>query len=68
MMENRIIDLETKIAYQEHTIQQLNDALAHQQQELTALKLTMAKLQELVRQLTPSNIASQAEETPPPHY
>lgn len=68
MMENKIIDLETKLAYQEHTIQELNDALAHQQQELTALKLAMAQVQEMVRQLTPTNIASQAEETPPPHY
>lgn len=67
-MENRIIELETKVAYQEHTIQELNDALTHQQKEITALKLQMMQLQELVKQMTPSNIASPSEETPPPHY
>lgn len=67
-MENKIIELETKIAYQEHTIQELNDALTHQQREITTLKLKMAQLENSLKQLTPSNIASQAEETPPPHY
>jgi len=67
-MEDKIIQLETKLAYQEHTIQELNDALTHQQNEISALKLKMAQLQELLSQQTPSNIASQSEETPPPHY
>ncbi len=67
-MENRIIELETKIAFQEHVISELNDVVSQQQKDISTLIFKVEQLQTYVKKLTPANIASQADETPPPHY
>ncbi|MEC4725189.1 SlyX family protein [Shewanella sp. D64] len=67
-LAQRVEDLEMKLAFQESTIEELdqqmiklNDLLAFQQQQL---RLLISKLQSV----EPSNMASQSEEAPPPHY
>ncbi|MDG6447892.1 SlyX family protein [Glaesserella parasuis] len=66
---NKILaELETKIAFQEHTIEELNQALVDQQFALDKLQQQVRHLAEKLQGIQPSNIASRSEETPPPHY
>lgn len=66
---NKILaELETKIAFQEHTIEELNQALVDQQFALDKLQQQVRHLAEKLHSVQPSNVASRAEETPPPHY
>lgn len=67
-MEDRIIELETKLAYQEDTIEELNQVVTRQQDELALLTLAIQKLHDQVKQMAPSNLASIDQEAPPPHY
>ncbi|MCW9710848.1 SlyX family protein [Avibacterium paragallinarum] len=64
----QIAELETKVAFQEHAIEELNQALVEQQFILEKMQLQLRHLAAKLKDLQPSNIASQAEETPPPHY
>lgn len=67
-MEPQLIELETRIAFQEETIHQLSEELIRQRRDMEALRMEIEILKDRVRGLATSNIASQAEETPPPHY
>ncbi len=67
-MEERLIDLESRLAFQEHTLQEINDIVAAQQQEIGILRLALQELDKRMRTMTPQPVASAAEETPPPHY
>ena len=67
-MESRIIELETKLAYQEHTLEELNQIVIKQQNEILTLTLGLQKLNEQLKQVAPSNLASIDQEAPPPHY
>ncbi|AEC16951.1 SlyX [Gallibacterium anatis] len=64
----RMDELETKVAFQENTIEQLNQALIEQQFIIDKMQLQLRYLAQKLKDMQPSNIATQAEETPPPHY
>lgn len=66
-MENRIIDLETKSAYQEHLIQELNDVIVRQQRQIDALEKSLYQLKEYVRNQEQPHTPPE-QEAPPPHY
>jgi SlyX protein len=67
-METRIVELETRLAFQEDTLQELNSVVARQQQEILALAREVEALRAQLRALAPSLVAGRGEETPPPHY
>ncbi len=67
-VQEQIEELQMKLAFQELTVEELNQEviklnrlIADQQQQI---QLMVGKL----KSMEPSNIATQAEETPPPHY
>ena len=66
--DERITELEIRIAHMEASLEQLTQASLAMEKIVEEQRLTIKDLQRQVRGLTPSNIASQSEETPPPHY
>ena len=66
--EQRLEALESKLAFQEHTIDQLNHTVVQHELEMSRMREQVRLLVDKVKAATPSPIASQAEETPPPHY
>ena len=67
-VNDRIETLETRLAYAEYTIEQLNDEVTTQGRELDRLKHQIQLLVDKLKSVQPSQIASMSEETPPPHY
>ncbi len=67
-LEDRIIDLETRLTYQEAMLQELNDVIVDQRHAIDGLTKTVVALRERVQALHLANTASCSEETPPPHY
>ena len=67
-LEQRIAELEMKSAFQETAIEELNQPLIEQQFLIDKMQVQLRYLVNKLKDMQPSNIASQAEETPPPHY
>jgi len=64
----RLEELETKLAFQDFTIEELNKVVVLLQQETAKLTDQLRVFSDRMKTLQFSNIASQSEETPPPHY
>ncbi len=67
-MEERFVDLETRLTYQERTIEELNEVVTRQQGQIDILE---AKLETIVSHLREgaSPVSGDAgDEPPPPHY
>lgn len=60
--------LETQQAFQEDTIDALNQVIVQQQKDIEQLNLKVGILQERVKQTVESGSEIEAEEPPPPHY
>ncbi|TEA26674.1 SlyX family protein [Candidatus Schmidhempelia bombi] len=67
-LQQRIEMLETKLAFQEVTIEQLNQMVIILQHESASLSEKLRLLSEKIKTGQLSNIASLSEEIPPPHY
>ena len=48
-MENRVVELETKISYQEHLLQELNEVVITQQNQIDALEKSKIDVKEFSR-------------------
>lgn len=67
-LEPRIAELEMKLTFQETIIEELNQALIEQQFLIDKMQVQLRYLVNKLKDVQTSNIATQAEETPPPHY
>lgn len=65
ILEERLIDIETAIAIQEKTVEELNQAVIEQGKLIDRLIKQNCCLAEMIKNDT---VRPQSEETPPPHY
>ena len=66
--QQQIIELQTLAAYQEATIQALDDVLRKQQDQMDALELALEQLRERVDSPPEGPEAFDLEAERPPHY
>ncbi|VVO06866.1 SlyX family protein [Pseudomonas fluorescens] len=66
-LEERVTELESRLTFQDDTIQALNDVLVAQQRVVDRLQLQMAALLKRQEEML-GQFESVEEEAPPPHY
>jgi len=66
-LEQRVTDLESRLAFQDDTIQALNDVLVEQQRVVERLQLQMAALLKRQEEMV-GQFGAFEEDAPPPHY
>lgn len=67
-LDNRLIDLEIRLAHQEAAIDQLTRQLIERDREIRQLTARLTNLERQLYALVRFELANPAEETPPPHY
>ncbi len=66
--DEKLIDIETKLAQQEQMLLVLNDALSSQQAQIAALEQLCQSLTLTISALSEAGGGSGAENEKPPHY
>lgn len=66
--EARLEKLELLFMEQEQMLEALSRQFYLQQQEMRQVMLQLEQMKERVKSMSASLVATQAEETPPPHY
>lgn len=64
----RVVELETRLAFQDRTVQALNEVVTRQQHDLERLRRELEALKTRLRGLDPSPVGRREDEPPPPHY
>ena len=67
MIEQRLVNIETKITFQEDLIEELNKTVYQQQQKLDRLEAVCASLARHIESLAAASEGKPANERPP-HY
>lgn len=68
-LEARIDELESRVAFQDHTIQALNDSLAEARMDLARQQLLIQRIVEELKSARGAGVSVDAsDEPPPPHY
>ena len=63
--EERMVEIESKIAHQEHAHEQLNEVVYDQQKQIEALRKQLVQLKQ---RLEDRDNQEPIEDAPPPHY
>lgn len=67
-MENKIIDLQSKLAFQDETIHELNEVITDQQNQLDQLREDIRLLNLRMASVAEASNVTEEKEPPPPHY
>jgi len=69
-LEQNLIELETRVAFQEDTLQQLNDVISRQDREIVALRQQLTLIAKRFEDVlyTHEQGAARPDQERPPHY
>ncbi|MBD9477577.1 SlyX family protein [Pseudoxanthomonas sp. PXM02] len=67
-LERRLVELETRLAFQEHSLNELSEALADAREENQRTALLLRHMVEELSKVRTSLFDDPASEPPPPHY
>lgn len=68
MIENRLINIETKLAYQEDAVLALNEVVCQQQKQIDQLQATCKLLVDRIKFLSAAADPPKVADETPPHY
>ena len=68
MNDDRVVEIETRLAHQDQMLIELNDALAKQQESIMTLEQLCASMAERLRGMGESQSSAPSENERPPHY
>lgn len=68
MNEDRLIELETRFAYQEETLRVLNEVVTRQQQQIDRLEQAARQLGERLARVGDATFKGAPTDEVPPHY
>ncbi|MDO8891072.1 MAG: SlyX family protein [Sulfurimicrobium sp.] len=68
MIEERLIEIENKICYQEDTVQELNKVIYQQQKQIDRLEAICSSLVNHVRDISDAMAENSVANEKPPHY
>lgn len=68
MSEQRLIEIETKLAFQEDAVQQLHHVVCEQQKQIDRLELTCKVLMDRLKEMALEGGNNPAAHEKPPHY
>ncbi len=66
--QQQLEDLETRVAFQEDTLDKMSAEMAQQGVEIERLSRIVKVLHQQLKQVAPDQISAPEEESPPPHY
>tara|TARA_R110002111_G_scaffold53607_3_gene93110 strand:- start:826 stop:1047 length:222 start_codon:yes stop_codon:yes gene_type:complete len=67
-LDNAIIDLQTKLSFQDELLEDLNQVVTKQQHHIMRLESALEALRVQVKTLQSDPSSTEATEPPPPHY
>lgn len=67
-LSGRMDDLETRVAYQERTIEELNGVVTEQWKQIEALTRRLSRMEDRLTEAEASVGALAPNDGPPPHY
>ncbi|MFE8073207.1 SlyX family protein [Marinobacteraceae bacterium S3BR75-40.1] len=67
-LENRMMELETRVAFQDDLVTTLNDRIAEQENDIRKLWEANRLLKQQINELQEGMDKSPQDEAPPPHY
>lgn len=67
-MNDDIVDLQTRLAFQDGLLEELNDVVTSQQKQIDRLENLIAGLKAQIEHIQHTQLMRQGDEPPPPHY